>query len=349
MSRRKQFAELLHRSGGFRALLALRSSRSSDWLSVLTYHRFPDVSGLDPFDDGVIDTTAEEFETHVSCLKRHFTIVGADELGAFGRGAKLPPHPVAITFDDGYLDCYTQALPILQRHGCRAIFFVPTSIISERKLYWWDRVAYLLKHSQRERVKLRCPFPLELVLDESRSQTVERLLRIVKRQQLVQPFELEYFLEELAVATQVPWSRELERECADRLLMTWDQVRALRRAGMDVQSHTRTHRILQTLSTTDLVDELAGSREDLGRELGELPELIAYPGGNPIAAVSPIRSALERSGYTLGFNNGTGPTPLKRQVDRFDVRRLTVGRNFSEPLLLSVLTLPSLAHKHHWL
>ncbi|HKY35749.1 MAG TPA: polysaccharide deacetylase family protein [Polyangiaceae bacterium] len=348
MSRREQFAELLHRSGGLRALLALRSSRSSDWLSILTYHRFPSESGVEHFDDGVIDATVQEFETHVSCLKRHFTIVGADELRALGSGKKLPPHPVAITFDDGYLDCYAQALPILQRHGCKAIFFVATSIITERKLYWWDRIAYLVKHCQQERLLLRYPIPLEIVLDANRSQTIERLLRLVKRQQLAKPFRLEPFLEELTAAANVPWSRELEQACADRLLMTWDQIRALHRAGMDVQSHTRSHRILQTLSSTELVEELVGSREDLERELGERPRLIAYPGGNPIALASPIRNALQKSGYTLGLNNITGPTPLGRQVDPFDIRRLAVGRNFSEPLLLSVLALPSLAHRHPW-
>jgi peptidoglycan/xylan/chitin deacetylase (PgdA/CDA1 family) len=348
MSRREQFASLLHRSGGLRAILALRSNRSSDWLSILTYHRFPSDNGVEHFDDGVIDTTAEEFETHVSCLKRYFTIVGADELRALGTGAKLPPNPVAITFDDGYLDCYTRALPILQRHDCKAIFFVATSIISDRKLYWWDRIAYVVKHTQQERLLLRYPIPLEIPLDESRSLTVERLLRLVKRQQLAQPFELEPFLDELTEVAQVPWSRDLERACADRLLMTWDQIRALRRAGMDVQSHTRSHRILQTLSSSELDEELAGSREDLGRELGELPHMIAYPGGNPIAHASPIRSALQMSGYTLGLNNITGPTALNRQVDPFDIRRLAVGRNFSEPLLLSVLALPSLAHRHPW-
>jgi peptidoglycan/xylan/chitin deacetylase (PgdA/CDA1 family) len=348
MSRRQQFAELLHRSGGLRALLALRSSRSSDWLSILTYHRFPSPNGVEPFDDGVVDATAEEFETHVTCLKRYFTIIGADELRKLCTGEKLPPHPVAITFDDGYLDCYTQALPILQRHGCKAIFFVATSLISERRLYWWDRIAYLIKHSRRERLALSYPAPLEILLEGNRAQTIERLLRLVKRQQLAAPFDLERFLNELSIAAGVSWSRELERSFADQLLMTWDQIRALRRAGMDVQSHTRSHRILQTLSATELAEELSGSRDDLSRELGELPHLIAYPGGNPITYASPIRSALQASGYSLGLNNITGSTPLGRSVDPFDIRRHAVGRNFSEPLLLSVLTLPSLAHKHPW-
>jgi len=348
MSRRERFAELLHRSGGLRALMALRSTRSSGWLSILTYHRFPSPDGIEAFDDGVVDASAQEFEMHVACLKRYFTIIGAEELRRLCTGARLPPHPVAITFDDGYLDCYRHALPILQRHAAKAIFFIATSHISERKLFWWDRIAYLVKHAQQQQVSLRYPVPLEIVIDADRARTIERLLRLVKRQQLAEPFDMERFLEELASATRVAWSRDLERTFADRLLMNWDQVRELRRAGMDVQSHTRSHRILQTLSPSDLMDELVGSRDDLTRELGEPPQLIAYPGGNPITQTSPIRAALKQSGYTLGLNNITGPTPLGRGIDPFDIRRLAVGRNFSEPLLLSVLALPSLAHKHPW-
>jgi hypothetical protein len=192
----------------------------------------------------------------------------------------------------------------------------------------------------------------ELILadtaDPQRSHAVQQLLRRVKQQQMSERFELERFLDGVADAAGVPWTRELEHAFADRLLMSWDQIRALRRAGMDVQSHTRHHRILQTLSPLDLSEELAGSRADLARELGELPRLIAYPNGNPIAPSSPIRDALKKAGYVLGFNNVTGPTPLGRALDPFDIRRFALNRNFSESLLLSILTLPSLAHKHPW-
>ncbi len=83
--------------------------------------------------------------------------------------------------------------------------------------------------------------------------------------------------------------------------MTWDHVRELKQGGMDVQSHTRTHRVLQTLSERELSDELTGSRSDLERELGERPRALAYPVGNPPLDSSPIRKALEQAGYEIGL------------------------------------------------
>src|SRR6266851_904608 len=126
MSKRRQLAHLLHATGTLGAILKLRAHTSPPWLSVLTYHRFPTMDRDEPFDDGVIDVTPERFERQVACLKKHFNPVGIDELCAFVHGSKLPPNPVAVTFDDGYLSGYEHALPILLRHGCKAIFFVAT-------------------------------------------------------------------------------------------------------------------------------------------------------------------------------------------------------------------------------
>lgn len=346
MSKRHLVSQLLHQSGALSALLKLRTYAPAPWLSILTYHRFPKRDEDEPFDDGVIDTSAEEFERHLVSLKQHFTLVGVDELCAFAAGASLPRNAVAITFDDGYRDNYELALPILQRHGCRATFFVATSFISERRLYWWDRAAYLIKRSQRPIVELRYPRYLRVNLEQDRGRTIFRLLRFIKASR--QWLDLERFLTELSVATGVPWTRELEREFSERLLMTWDQVRALRAAGMDVQSHTRSHRILQTLSQAELDWELGGSSRDLLRELGEVPRAVAYPVGRPLSSTSPIRGALRRAGYQVGLTNGTGPTPMWSPRDPYDIRRQTVARHLTTPYLLSILALPPLAPKYPW-
>jgi peptidoglycan/xylan/chitin deacetylase (PgdA/CDA1 family) len=342
MSRRQRLASLLHQTGVMRAALALRSSVLSPWLSVLTYHRFPNPTGKDLFDDEVVDVTPECFERQIVALQRHFTLVGVDELCAFAAGRPLPPNAVAITFDDGYLDNYEIALPILRRHGAKAVFFLSTGCIGERRLYWWDRVAYILKRTPRHAFKLNYPFQVEISLAD-RPVALERILRLMKTHPAL---DLERFLDELAHAAEVAWSQKLERTFAERLLMTWDHVRELRRAGMDVQSHTRTHRVLDTLPPPDLHDELAGSRADLEREVGEPARALAYPVGNALGKNSPIRAAMAQAGYEIGLSSNTGSNLLGGPVDRYNIRRQAVDRNLSEAYLLAMLTLPSLAHKH---
>jgi peptidoglycan/xylan/chitin deacetylase (PgdA/CDA1 family) len=341
MSKRQRFASLLHRTGLLRATRALRWSVSSPQLSVLTYHRFPDPDGDASFDDGVVDVTPGCFDRQLSCLKKHFTLVGIEELSAFAAGKTLPPNSVAVTFDDGYLDNYLRALPILKRHDAKAIFFLSTAYISERRLYWWDRVAYIVKRSALRSIALEYPLRLDIPLSD-RALAANCILRLIKTHQ---PLDLERFLDELAKTARVTWSRKLEQSFAERLLLTWDHARALRKAGMDVQSHTRTHRVLQTLPPHELHDELAGSRADLERELGEQPRAVAYPVGNPVLGASPIRAALEKAGYQLGFSNGTGSNSLNGRVDPFNICRQTVGLSVSEDYLLAMLMMPSLAPK----
>jgi peptidoglycan/xylan/chitin deacetylase (PgdA/CDA1 family) len=342
MSRRARLARLLHLTGIVRAALALRSSVPIQLVNVLTYHRFPSATGERHFDDDVVDVSADSFERQLRCLKQHFTFVGVDELCALAAGRRLPPNALAITFDDGYLDNYEIALPILKRYDAKATFFLSTAAINERRVYWWDRIAYIVKRTPLSRITLSYPLKLELHLGD-RALAQQRLLRIVKT---FHGLDLERFLDELGVVARVAWSAQAERAFADRLIMTWDHVRELKRAGMDVQSHTRTHRVLATLEPGALVDELAGSRADVAREVGEAPRALAYPVGSEIARSSPIRAALDRAGYELGLSNGTGANLVDAKVDRFNIRRHAVGLDVSESYLLAMLTMPALAQKH---
>jgi peptidoglycan/xylan/chitin deacetylase (PgdA/CDA1 family) len=343
MSKRGQLAQVLHRTGALKAILAFRARTPTPWLSVLTYHRIAREGEEEPFDSGVVDVTLEGFDRQVAFLKNHFNVVGVDDLCAFARGGSLPPNPVAITFDDGYLDSYEYALPILLRHRCKGIFFIATKYIEERRLYWWDRAAYVLKNTVRGRIRLRYP-ELEIDLRGDRDREIHRVFRVIKHRTL----DISTFLDELSKASGIAWSPDLERAAVDRLLMRWDHVRALHRAGMDVQSHTRTHRVLHTLAPHELADEMVGSRLDLERELGAPVRSIAYPVGKPVGPDSAIRSALAESGYEIGFSNGTGPTPLWGPIDRFDIRRQTIERDLSDEFLLSILAVPALAPKHPW-
>jgi peptidoglycan/xylan/chitin deacetylase (PgdA/CDA1 family) len=345
MDKRRRFAHLLQRSGSLSAILKLRAWSPIPWLSILTYHQFPSKDGVELFDDGVVDVTPEEFERQIVCVKRHFNVVGVAELCAFANGRSLPNNPVAIAFDDGYRGNYDTALPILKKHDCKAMFFVATSFITERRIHWWDRIAYVMKMSRRRELRLEYPAPMCLDLTAPRRGAIRAVQRLVK---VYPSLQLPYFLAELSRAADVAWSPELDRRFSDRLLMTWDHVRALQKARMDVQSHTRTHRVLQTLTHGELRDELEGSRDDLRRELGAPARALAYPTGNPVGPVSRVRAAIEKAGYEIGLTNGTGPTPIDGGVDRFDIRRQSIDRDISNALLLTILALPRLAPRHPW-
>jgi peptidoglycan/xylan/chitin deacetylase (PgdA/CDA1 family) len=163
--------------------------------------------------------------------------------------------------------------------------------------------------------------------------------------------DVERFLGELADALGVEWNSQLEARHADDLIMSWDQVRALARAGMDVESHGRRHRVLQTLDDGALADELAGARQDLEAQLGRPVRAVAYPVGRRINSEQRIRSALMAAGYQIGMSNCSGvnrwwPPALRRvaPVDRFDLRRLATDRGMSDAMFLTQVAVPRLAY-----
>ena len=122
--------------------------------------------------------------------------------------------------------------------------------------------------------------------------------------------------------------------------MTWDQVRALRKAGMGIGSHTRRHRVLATVPDQELSDELLESRLDLEAVLDEPVRTIAYPVGVPCGPR--LRAAVESAGYELGFTYRTGVQPLRR-LDPLGIRRQTVNRSWSVARFRTVSAFPWLA------
>jgi peptidoglycan/xylan/chitin deacetylase (PgdA/CDA1 family) len=95
---------------------------------ILMYHRISDV----PSDADVyrIDLTVEPrmFHAHMQYLhdEGYHTISLYDLHDALQRGTPLPPKPVILTFDDGYIDHFITVFPLLKEFGMTATFFVIT-------------------------------------------------------------------------------------------------------------------------------------------------------------------------------------------------------------------------------
>jgi peptidoglycan/xylan/chitin deacetylase (PgdA/CDA1 family) len=228
----------------------------------------------------------------------------------------------------------------------RAAFFVPTGYIAERKIFWWERIALALSSARRERATLAYPQALEI---QPKDPKVRRVLTDVIKN--TRGLDVQRFLDGLCEALGVEWSTETEAQHAEALVMSWDQVRALTRAGMDVESHTRWHRVLQTLSDDELREELTGSREELEGQLGRPVRAIAYPVGRRVAHIQRIREAVLAAGYKVGVSNASGatriwPKPMSGMIptDPFDICRLSTDAGMSDAMYFTQIAVPRLAY-----
>jgi peptidoglycan/xylan/chitin deacetylase (PgdA/CDA1 family) len=163
-----------------------------------------------------------------------------------------------VTFDDGYLDNFEHAAPILRRHAIPAAFFVSTGIVASSNKFAHD----------------------------------------IRRGNPAIP------------------------------LMDWDHIRALRRWGFTVGSHT-VHHIDCASEPEELVrEELARSREHLERELDVRAPVFAYPYGGK-QHMTPQRLQLVREAGYVGCLSAYGGANIGT-VDRFNVRRRGVSCAFSD-------------------
>lgn len=343
---RERLAALLARTGALDAVMQLRRYVPLPNLSIVTYHHIAEQDPSYPYDPDVADATPAQFRRQMETLAKYCTPIGIDELICAVEGEPLPKNPVMITFDDGYRSCHDVTLPILRAVGVRATFFISTSFVEERRLYWWERISLAIAHTKIAKAAISYPQPLEL--DKSDPRLRKTLSDLIKN---TPNLDVDRFLDELYTALRVEWNREIEREYADGLIMTWDQVRGLTRAGMDVESHGRRHRVLKTLDDEMLHDELAGSRADLEAALGRPVRAVAYPVGRSIAREARIRDAIASAGYRIGLTNASGVNrvwPLAMRgvmpIDPFDVRRLSTDRAMSDAMFLTQVAVPQLAY-----
>jgi len=336
-----QLAQLLGKTRLAPALLTVRRLGVSPWVTVLGYHRAGNVGAETEYDDGVVDVTPEAFDAQLAFLKRSCNVVSLEQMLAYARGGKLPKNPVHITFDDGYLDNHDVVMPALLRHGLTASFFITTSYVEERRLFWWDRVNFIVKSSKRDTLELEHPRAMRLPLGSKaeRQAAIRAVIRVIKDHFAL---DLERFLAHVAEAADVELSREEERRRVDAMLMTWDHVRGLLRGGMSVGSHTCTHRVLQTLPREDLADELGRSREILEGVLGESVRAISYPVGKPLGAAPEIRAAVRAAGYELGFTNCTGVNHTW-SFDALDAKRVSTDAAACEADFRAMIAVPYLA------
>jgi len=112
---------------------------------ILMYHY---IRTVDPSIDPLgyeLSVTPELFEQHMAWLASNgYTGIRADMLLRCVRHElACPPKPIGITFDDGYADAYSAALPILQRYGFTATFYIVNSFVGQPPYMNWDQLAVL--------------------------------------------------------------------------------------------------------------------------------------------------------------------------------------------------------------
>ncbi len=300
--------------------LARRSKPFTDRAVILAYHsvaRAPDyASPAITVDPGV-------FEAQIAHLARRYNIVPLkDVIDPLAAGRALDNRSVAITFDDGYADNVEIALPILERYGAPATFFVTVDPVTQGAPFWVARLERAVRSARDPRALgavLAERLTLEIAPTDA-GQAFNAVSRLINRASGDERRAL--------IARAEASLREagaLLPDAPDAFMARPEQLARLVDAGMEVGAHSRTHPILASLPDAEIRSELADGRARLEALLDQPVTSLAYPNGRgvPINFDQRVMELARQAGYARAVTSQRGPA--LEGLDPLAVPRMAVN------------------------
>jgi peptidoglycan/xylan/chitin deacetylase (PgdA/CDA1 family) len=286
--------------------------------------------------------TLDDFRTQLAYIGRHYEVVTSEQVMAAASGdGQLPDNACWLTFDDGYLDHFTNVFPLLDERGWQGSFFIPALPILDGKLLDVNKI-HLLLAAERDTdaliEALRRAIDAEresgaaldswdayvsTYLRECHLDTPE-VLFIKQMLQLALPEGVRHRICDSLFARFVSTD---EAAIAAELYLSVDQIKVMSRHGMSIGSHGDRHVWLTSLNRAEQEQEIDRSLAFI-RALGISSEkwMICYPYG---AYDEATLDALVSRGCALGLTTRSGVAQIGRdaalELPRIDTIDLPVA------------------------
>ena len=256
-------------TGALRAASALATPGAA----ILMYHSVMDNPEQHGASFGSIIHSTCVFARQMEMIARHYHPVALDDLVKILEGCRpVPRRAVVVTFDDGYVDNCEIAAPVLNRLGIPAAFYVVVDSIAGGRPPWPIRVRHAFLSTR-----------VAIWTDPA-----ARRWPLGKHDERLHAFEaacthcgrLAGEAQENAVVAIEKQLDSAPYAPNQRLMMSWEQLRGLRKQGHVVGSHSLSHPNLAYLAKGEAEQELLTSKQKLEQQLCEPVWHFSYP--NPV-------------------------------------------------------------------
>lgn len=291
-------------------------------LTIVAYHyvrdlarsRYPAIKGLN----------LEDFKEQLAYLRKYYYLAGvAEVLAALAGETDLPANTAWLTFDDGYLDHFTEVFPLLSEYKIEGLFFPVAQAVKEGRVLDVNKIHFVLAASPGPGPILQT---LEELLAEAR-ETYQLASWVWYWEHYAgtcrfDPPEVVFIKEMLQKVLPQPLRAQVvdrlfqkfvtrdEAAFAGELYMNLEQLRLMQAGGMYIGGHGYDHVWLDTLPPDRQQEEAARTREFLG-EVGAPQErwIFSYPYG---AVNDTLVIILQEHGCSAGLTVEMGVANLKR-------------------------------------
>lgn len=278
-------------------------------LSVVMYHytrdlknsRYPGIKGLD----------LPLFREQIVFFKKNFNIITMEDVFDLAeRHIELPENALLLTFDDGYMDNYLYAFPILDEFKIQGSFFIPGKTFSTHQLLDVNKIHYILASGSefeiikdlREQMEyyrggefiykdtdeLFGEYGIPNRFDNGETIFIKRMLQTVLPERLRNIISSNLFKKYVGIS---------EEQLAYELYMNEDQIKTMIRHGMHIGIHGYDHYWLGNLSEDEMKKDIDLALQTLDEFIDRSAWSIAYPYGNYSPAVLEY---IERNGGKVG-------------------------------------------------
>lgn len=210
----------------------------NDKAVILMYHR---VTNNEP----EIGVTKGNFYKQMKYIRKKMNPVPIINIVQWIReGNSIPQKAVAITFDDGYEDNYTNAYPILKSLSIPATIFLTTGHIETSKIFWWDKVYEIVMKTNCSSIRMSDLFSalkikndkhqnIELDTDKKKKKAINMLTTLFKNFKNGKISEATTVLQKIL---NVP-----DDKIEVHPMLTWKQINEMSKIGIDFGAHTVNH------------------------------------------------------------------------------------------------------------
>lgn len=285
-------------------------------VAILRYHAVVEPQSCDYASPGIC-IAPQDFEKHVRYFARHYRILSLDEAVDTILAGKQPPrNAVVFTFDDGYADNLFAA-EVLQRYNASGTFYLTVSCIDRIEPFWLFEVNYLILHSPQSQLCVQVhgnTIVLPLGNTTQKNHAIREIVKIIKsNNRAVRETVREQIRQQLA--------DEKYGDAANRVMLTWEQVRWMLHNGMIIGGHTMTHLNLPNADPTEARDEIISSRAALEKKLSIPIRHFSVPNSGPYPYYNNrVKNLVAESGYVSTVTSAHGF--VDAESDLLELRRI---------------------------
>lgn len=250
----------------------------------LVHSRYPKIKGLD----------SSLFRQQIEYMRNNFNVVTMEQvIDAVEGKSEMPENALLLTFDDGYIDNYTFALPILEEYGVQGSFFIPGKTFATHHLLDVNKIHYILASADIYKLvedvkremdyyrgtendyastdELFNEYAVANRFDEKETIFVKRMLQTVLPEKIRNIISSNLFEKYVGVT---------EEKLAYELYMTEEQIRTMKRHGMFIGIHGYDHYWLGNLSSEQMEKDISMALDTMDEFIDRQHWVMNYPYGS---------------------------------------------------------------------